>query len=69
MAEGINIKKESDLISWYNQVVIKSEMADFSIVKGFAVYRPYGYEMWERSVEYLDGKFKSIGVKNAMRRQ
>ncbi len=65
MAEGINIKKESDLISWYNQVVIKSEMADFSIVKGFAVYRPYGYEMWERSVEYLDGKFKSIGVKNA----
>ncbi len=65
MAEGIEIKKESDLISWYNQVVIKSEMLDFSAVKGFAVYRPYGYEMWERSVSYLDSKFKSVGVKNA----
>ena len=65
MAEGIDIKKESDLISWYNQVVIKSEMLDFSAVKGFAVYRPYGYEMWERSVSYLDSKFKSAGVKNA----
>ncbi len=65
MVEGINIKKEDDLISWYNQIVIKSEMADFSIVKGFAVYRPYGYEMWERSVSYLDSKFKSIGIKNA----
>lgn len=65
MAEAIEVKKESDLISWYNQVVIKSEMVDFSAVKGFAVYRPYGYEMWERSVSYLDSKFKSIGVKNA----
>ncbi len=65
MAEGIETKKEQDLISWYNQVVIKSEMADFSAVKGFAVYRPYGYEMWERTVDYLDSKFKSVGVKNA----
>ena len=65
MAEGIDVKKENDLISWYNQVVLKSEMADFSAVKGFAVYRPYGYDMWERSVGYLDGKFKSIGIKNA----
>jgi prolyl-tRNA synthetase len=65
MAEGLEIKKESDLISWYNQVIIKSEMVDFSAVKGFAVYRPYGYDMWERSVSYLDSKFKSIGVKNA----
>ena len=65
MAEGIDIKKESDIISWYNQVLIKSEMVDFSAVKGFAVYKPYGYEMWERSVQYLDSKFKSIGVKNA----
>ncbi|MGC8533111.1 MAG: proline--tRNA ligase [Candidatus Parvarchaeum sp.] len=65
MAEAIEVKKESDLISWYNQVVVKSEMVDFSAVKGFAVYRPYGYDMWERSVDYLDSKFKSIGVKNA----
>ena len=65
MAEGIDVKKGEDLISWYNQVVIKSEMVDFSAIKGFAVYRPYGYEIWERSVQYLDSKFKSVGVKNA----
>ncbi len=65
MAEGIEVKKSNDLIGWYNQVVVKSEMVDFSVVKGFAVYRPYGYDMWERSVSYLDSKFKSIGVKNA----
>lgn len=65
MAEGIDVKKGEDLISWYNQVVIKSEMVDFSAIKGFAVYRPYGYEIWERSVQYLDSKFKSVGVRNA----
>ena len=65
MVEGIEVKKDRDIIGWYNQILIKSEMVDFSAVKGFAVYRPYGYEMWERSVTYLDSKFKSIGVKNA----
>ncbi len=65
MVDGIEAKKEADIMAWYNQVVLKSEMVDFSIIKGFAVYRPYGYQMWEMSVSYLDSNFKSMGVKNA----
>ncbi|MCL5009397.1 MAG: proline--tRNA ligase [Candidatus Parvarchaeota archaeon] len=59
------VKKEDNLIEWYNNVLIESEIVDFSAVKGFAVYRPYGYEMWEIMKEFLDKRFKSFGVKNS----
>lgn len=59
------VKKEDNLIEWYNDILLRSGMVDFSAVKGFTVYRPYGYEMWERMKEFLDTKFKAFGVKNA----
>ncbi len=65
MADRIKVRKEDDIIGWYNQVLLNSEVVDFSDIKGFAVYRPYGYEMWESSMYYLDSVFKERGVKNA----
>ncbi|MCL5101403.1 MAG: proline--tRNA ligase [Candidatus Parvarchaeota archaeon] len=63
-AEKLKETKEKNLIDWYNDVLLRSEMVDFSEVKGFAVYRPYGYAMWEITQTYLDAKFKSIGTQN-----
>lgn len=63
-AERKNIKKEENLIDWYNEIMLRAELVDFSAVKGFAVYRPYGYEMWELTQEFLNRRFKALGVKN-----
>ncbi len=63
-AEKLKNMRESNLIEWYNEVVLNAEVADFSEAKGFTVYRPYGYAMWEVLEEYLDVKFKAKGVKN-----
>ncbi len=64
VSRGKNIKKEESLIDWYNDVVLRAELVDFSAVKGFAVYRPYIYEMWETTQGFLDERFKKLGVKN-----
>ncbi len=65
MADAIKTKKSDDLVGWYNNVVLNSGMMDFSAVKGFPVYKPYGYSIWEDIEAYLDKRFKEIGVKNA----
>jgi prolyl-tRNA synthetase len=64
-AEKLKEKKGNNLIEWYNEVLLKSEAMDFSDVKGFPVYRPYGYAMWEILESELDNRIKKIGVKNA----
>lgn len=65
VADKLKYRKADNLIEWYNEVLLKAEVVDFSEVKGFAVYRPYGYSMWESTQRYLDSKFKSIGAENA----
>ncbi len=62
---GITIKKDEDFSEWYNQVVLKAELADYSPVKGCMVIRPYGYEIWENIQAFLDKKIKETGHKNA----
>ena len=62
---GITIKKEENFSEWYNQVVLRAELADYSPVKGCMVIRPYGYEIWEKIQAFLDGKIKETGHKNA----
>lgn len=62
---GITVKKADDLSEWYTQVVIKAELADYTPMKGFMVLRPYGYSIWEKIREYLDGKLKETGHSNA----
>jgi len=59
------IKKSDNLSGWYQNVVIKAELADYTPVKGCMVIRPYGYAIWENIQAELDKMIKSLGVKNA----
>ena len=55
---------EDDFAQWYTDVCRKAELMDYSGVKGFIIYRPYGYALWERIQEYLDKRFKETGHEN-----
>ena len=46
--EGITAKKAENFDEWYTQVILKSELADYSPVSGCLVYRPSGYAIWEK---------------------
>ena len=62
---GISVKKTEDFSEWYNEVVIKAELAEHSVIKGFMVVRPRGYAIWEHIQEYFDNRIKKLGVKNS----
>ena len=55
---------EEDCAKWYTDIVLKSELADYTDVKGFITIRPYGYAIWENIQKYADEKLKKHGVKN-----
>lgn len=55
---------DEDFAQWYTDIVIKAELADYTEVKGFIAYRPYGYAMWENIQKYADNEFKKKGVEN-----
>jgi prolyl-tRNA synthetase len=57
-------KRDDDFAQWYTDVCRKAELMDYSSVKGFIIYRPYGYAIWEEIMHYLDKQFKSVGVEN-----
>ncbi len=61
---GITVKKADDFSEWYNEVVIKGELAEHSAVKGCMVIKPSGYAVWENIQKYFDSRIKSHGVKN-----
>ncbi len=64
--EKKELKKKSENISdWYNDVVLKAELADYAPVKGTMVIRPYGYAIWERLQEVFNKMIKEDGVNNA----
>ncbi|MFA5417553.1 MAG: proline--tRNA ligase [Bacteroidales bacterium] len=50
---------------WYNDLVIKADMAENSAVRGSMVIKPYGYAIWEKMQAILDGMFKETGHENA----
>jgi prolyl-tRNA synthetase len=54
-----------DFSAWYNELILKAEMADRGPVKGTMVIRPYGYRMWELLQGELDRRFKDTGHVNA----
>lgn len=56
--------RDSDFAQWYTDVCRKAELMDYSSVKGFIIYRPYGYAIWEQIQKYLDDKFKKTGHEN-----
>ncbi len=55
---------DEDFAQWYTDIVLKTELADYTAVKGFISIRPYGYEIWENIQNYADKKFKEHGIKN-----
>jgi prolyl-tRNA synthetase len=58
-------KKSDDLSRWYTEVIQKAELADYWLIHGFQVIRPYGYALWENIQAGLDARFKATGHKNA----
>ena len=57
--------REKDYSQWYNDLVIKGELADYSAVRGCMVIRPYGFALWENMQAALDKMFKDTGHLNA----
>src|ERR1043166_1685757 len=62
--KGLTPRAE-DFSAWYNEVVLRSELADYSPVRGCMVIRPNGYGIWERMQRALDDMFKETGHRNA----
>ncbi|MFH1524826.1 MAG: proline--tRNA ligase, partial [Chloroflexota bacterium] len=54
-----------DFSEWYNQIVLRAEMADYAPVRGCMVVRPYGWALWENIQAALDRRFKETGHVNA----
>ena len=57
--------RAEDFSAWYNELVLKAELADYSPVRGCMVIRPDGYGIWERMQLALDQMFKATGHRNA----
>jgi len=57
--------READFSAWYNEVIQRAELADYSPVRGCMVIRPYGYGIWELMQRALDDMFKATGHQNA----
>ena len=57
--------RADDYSQWYNDLVLKSGLADYSAVKGCMVIKPHGYALWEHMRDELDKRFKETGHQNA----
>ncbi|MEW9123853.1 MAG: proline--tRNA ligase [Thermotaleaceae bacterium] len=55
---------EVDFPQWYTDVILKTDLVDYSPVRGFMVIKPYGYAIWENIQKYMDKRFKDTGHKN-----
>ena len=64
MAKGIT-PREEDYSRWYQDIVLKAELADYAPVKGCMVIRPYGFAIWEKMQAVLDRMFRETGHVNA----
>ncbi len=58
-------KRSEDYSKWYNELVVKADLAEQSDVRGCMVIKPYGYAIWEKMQRILDDKFKETDVQNA----
>src|SRR5690348_13989564 len=57
--------RETDYSQWYNDIVLKAGLADYSAVRGCMVIKPYGFALWENMRDQLDKMFKETGHQNA----
>ncbi|MBR3829967.1 MAG: proline--tRNA ligase [Muribaculaceae bacterium] len=58
-------KREDNYSQWYNELVVKADLAEQSAVRGCMVIKPYGYAIWEKMQQQLDTMFKETGHVNA----
>ncbi len=67
MADEKKLTPQSeDYSAWYNEVVVRAELADYAPVRGCMVVRPYGTALWENIQQGLDRRFKETGHQNAL---
>ena len=65
MAEDKLPTRSEDFAEWYNQLVIRADLADYAPVRGCMVVKPYGWALWENIKSWLDAEFKKTGHVNA----
>ncbi len=65
MADDRLPSRAEDFAEWYNQLVLRAELADYAPVRGCMVVRPYGWALWEAIQAQLDRRFKATGHVNA----
>jgi len=58
-------KRSDNYSQWYNDLVVKANLAEQSAVRGCMVIKPYGYAIWENIQAQLDKMFKATGAQNA----
>jgi len=64
MAEDKLPTRAQDFSEWYNQLVLKAQLADYAPVRGCMIVRPYGWALWENIQSALDRRFKATGHQN-----
>jgi prolyl-tRNA synthetase len=64
MAEEKLPTRVQDFSEWYNQLVLKAQLADYAPVRGCMIVRPYGWALWENIQAALDRRFKATGHQN-----
>lgn len=64
MAEEKLPTRAEDFSEWYNQLVLKAQLADYAPVRGCMIVRPYGWALWENIQGVLDRRFKATGHQN-----
>jgi prolyl-tRNA synthetase len=65
MSEDRLPSRAENFSDWYNQLVLKAQLADYGPVRGTMVVRPYGWNLWENITAALDSRFKATGHVNA----
>src|SRR5262244_3773923 len=65
MSERKLPSRTADFSEWYNQLVLRAELADYAPVRGCMIVRPYGWALWENIQQALDRRFKATGHLNA----
>lgn len=62
---GLTNKKEENFSEWYSEIVVKSELIEYSEISGCYVLRPWAFEIWEIIQSHLNIQFKKLGISNA----
>ena len=65
MAKKAITSRAEDYSQWYNDLVRKAGLADYSAVRGCMVIKPYGFAIWEKMRDFLDNRLDTVGRKTS----